>query len=539
MTLTDPTATVITKPAASVIDADLSAALAAEALLGTLVLAAYLDGLTVAVGSGWVESTDLTGAMRLFDRAGVARVADTFAVDLGTPGAEAIAERILAEVLALPFEAVHMDGASGGTVELGYDPPAGDRGHLPHGGEHWTKGVRRLFAAARTAGAASVTTTTVQEHVIGSVDLASEGDTMLPFHAEMADTASPADVDPASRNQSPPLWSIVYGENSQAGRLVMPMLQAALATSVFHPYEPGSTDRWPGITAEELHDAICLSIACAVMAGHTPMHQLRHALHEFRMVQGTNDPATVFAEHAQQALTDLHWTARFLTHGRAELPLVTDGSDWGRDWSADWGGTRETKTNPFSAFRKVSPLIHDDVAPPLLPRIQTAGDWGPDWGPDFNTGDATDETVGQAQQARAFPVPKVLHVMRRDRRTGDLCLIVCNWTGTAATMAGAFQPRLYGGTDGDFNNDWSADWDRGQAFRVDRLHGGGSDWSNDFGPDWGGTGDPDPLPMGTGLRGAMSLSCSGTEATTSAAGDVLFLGAVPARTIQAYRIQWE
>lgn len=528
--LADPLIPAMAKPVVDSIDADLLEALAAAP--ATLTLAAPVDALQVATDSGWVDSDDLVGAARLWNRAGGAAGDGEFRIDYGaSAGAALLSDGLLSELLQasdMPFTAVYLGGLVGGRGELGYDPPtAASRGHLAHGGPARTRGVRTACEAIREQ-AGDLISDGPHEALLDAVDLVAQGDGWLPNHAELAEEdvrgTGGSDVDPVARHQSPSLWSIVHNERSQSGRRIMPFTRAARADSLHHPHLPDATDRWPGLTDDEWNQLLCYQVACVATSGHLPLFNLPLEYWNDRI-----DPDQVptpqcvrFLRRAMAALRDTDWCAQFLAFGRAERPLKHIAS-------------RDTTANPLSWVQKINPRIVEAVGPPGMPVYNPGGGWSDGWSDGWATGAAT-PTTGAGGAHVAFDVPKVLASMWRDPGSTDLCLVLTNWTNAAAAWQGQFHPRRYAdwGT-GQFSDGWSDGWATGVGYRIDHLRSSFSAWSDGWSDAWGGAAGEEEIAAG--LHGPISVECSGTAGTRS--GQSIFLAAMPPYSIHAYRFRQE
>lgn len=523
MTLTDPQATLITNPPSAVIDPDLQAEL--EAAPSTLSVAVQVE--IGAPDASWEGAA----AVAVADRSG----AVSSDMDLADPDAAGAADAILAEVAAdLPATAFLVAGIAAGTGALAYSTDA----HAPHGGPQWTAGLRRTLAALRRRG--TVMVGLAQENVVDLVDLAAPSSNPVPAAvAALADESRPWDVEPAACLVSVSAWTDVHGRASATGRHVMPLLLAVRDTSLFHPYlSEAAPGRWPGLTEVEHDRVFCCSVAAVVVEGTMPVLRAPVDFHVDRLRPGHPSGSIEFLSLALQALRDVDWAGQFLVDGQRVHRGTVEDSDWGPDWSDDFGTAVDSVTNPFEAMRRVSPVLYPAAWPPGQPLVEVAGDWGDDWGYDFNNAVGTDLTDPAQQFNRdTFEVPKVfaLWAMNRD---GDVGVVLIGFVEGDAEWHGSFEPRLVGWDDGSWGPDWSDDFDTGQAFRVDRLIGSESDWGADWGDDWGGSG-ADAVEVKAGLAGATPLLSASVAGTMSDAGDALFLGAVPARSIQVYRLRRE
>ena len=387
-----------------------------------------------------------------------------------------------------------------------------------------------------------MTLATVRDLSIGDSDLALEGAQILPNLAEHAAQLleGNSDVPTSARNWSPALWAAVYSERSQSGRAVMPLLDAARDTSLYHPWHPEANgNAFPGLTATELNQLIAFDFACVASAGHKPLLSMPVEFFASRLDAASGEPCLDFVRQVSHTLTDTDWCAGFLGFGIMEA-IPEAGSDWDpNDWDPEDFGAHDLTENPFSWVKKINPNIVEKVGPPGLPRYVASQDWDPaDWDDsDFAAEPATDVTTGWGAMHRAFKVPKVLASFWRDR-AGDLCLVLMNWTAAAANWQGRFSPWDVEGWGGSFDPaDWAAaDWDTWPLWSLERLDHGLFDWNaNDWDPaDWGGT--PSATMIAASVSGQAYLCCSGTEGATDASGN-LFLGPMPAYSIRAYRFR--
>lgn len=524
MTLRDPAASAPTAPAASFVDPDLLATLTEAKAADTLETAAHADVLAQAGGSGWFDS--LEGGEILRDASGKARSdAGEVRIDLGSPAAQAAAVALPIQLAGLDFDGVLLADVGQGRGETSYDPSDGDRTHLPHGGRYQIQGLRAIADAARPAGG-HVLTAAAPEGLLGVVDLAEESvDGVFPVLAELLEVTrdGATTAEPTTRHPSPPLLSIVHGERTMAGRLIMPFSHAARDTSAFHP-APNRPEQ-VGLTQLQLSRCLALQIAACVVAGYLPIPATEATLHAWRMRPGDDDPALPMFGHALRALTDSTWCGDFL-RAIAGMPFIVDTAAT---------GTRAVADNPLVDLRLVNRAIWDRVGIPGLPAWSDGGDAGDDAGDDADTTTVT-ATTGLPALFQAFKIPRVLAgVWRKRGDSPDVCLVLANWTDTAATWSGMFVPSEQGWPVGQAGDD-AGDDAAGATYRVDRLIGGESDAGDDAGDDAGNTTDL-LVPIISGLSGPVVFDCSGTAGTRT--GETVFLGTVPPFFIQAYRFQQE
>lgn len=545
MTLSDTLATSLRAPLSRSIDEVLAAELETARAAGGLKLSTHTDGLATGADDGWAAPADAGTAVELHDRNGQPRGGGTeLRFDFGSARAQELLPQTLHKELArdYPFDGLHLDGALGGRGELGYDPATGDRAHVPHGGRYRTLGLRRFLDNARASMRAqgrdgSLISSVPHECLADGVDLIEEGQGLLPNHAELAEETllalgvTNADVDPTARHMSPPLLSIVYGEKLQAGRLAMPFTTAPLAGNAWHA-ESG------GLTLEQWNQLLCFSLACVVVSGHTPLMTLPIEFNSYRVPADSQEPCARFARMCHRALTDQTWAAPWLCGGIAEHPLDRGfGSAWSAGFSAGWGGPQLTTwINPFSWVKQISSHIVQQVGPPYLPRYSPGAAFSAGWSAGWQVAPKT-PTTGWGGMHVAFPVPRVLSSFWRQRSTGDLLLMLFNPSAEPSQWIGRFLPWRVAGWGGPFSRGFSEGWSRSPSYRVDRLNARHSPWSLGWSGGFGGDGNSGTTTMATGLSGELSVRCSLTEATVS--GKALYLGQVPAYSIQAYRFRQE
>lgn len=469
------------------------------------------DARSVATDSGWTTAAQQTSAARLWTRSGSAQGgSSTFRFDYGSPSAQTL----LADSVYQSLADAGFLGFSLGTVldvaEMGYDPPAlDDREHIPHGGASRPKGVRAMLDALP---AGAVVTDHIQEHVAHKVDLAQDSDGLYPGHLELAEetvrSLGITDVDPVARHMSPPLWGIVYGERSQTGRLMPPLTTAGRSDSLYHPAGDG---QWAGLTSAQWSQLLCWQAATLAVGGHVPLYQMPARRFMDRVRPDTDADVVTFLGAVQDALA-----GTLLEFSQPELPLRT-GREVNSECSHECGAGPDTATNPVRYVRQISPTVVEDAIPPLVGQYHTGAECSSECSTECSRSPATDST-GWGAAHQAFPVRSVLHAVRRDRETGDLCLVLINWTATSAAWSGWFAPWLYAGFGGQVSLECSTECDQLNAYDVARINSDGTETS-----------------IGSSLADASLFTCSGTSGTIS--GREVRIGAVPAYSLQFYRIQ--
>lgn len=518
----DTFATELRKPVSSAIDPGIAAAIAAAPAAVSVIT--QVDANAIPAGDGYAE--DLPEAARLHTRAGGAKGAGEFRLDLGEASAQrALADGVLADLAEQGFEGAQLEGLTGGRGEPGYDSMDGERSHVPHGGAYRTQGARRAAAAAReslpvlTAGA-------VQEGALDVVDLSEQGTQITPGLGECAAEAllatgvAAADVEAQARHLSPPIWSIIYGPLSQSGRHVAALVDAARDTSPF------ATTAWPGLTESELCRVLAFSIASVAINGHLPMHRMPLELASFRLAE-THDVVR-FAARVQAALSDGGWLAPYLRDGTSEEPLARR-SDWSHGFRTRSFGSRNTCAHPYVALQKINPAIYGLVAPPGAAQWRAAGQFSSGFSRGFRRGPASGATGWDCVHS-SFQVPQILSSLWRSGT--DLCLAMMNPRDVAGSLGGRLVPWARAGWGGNFSHGFSRGFSSVRRWSVYRLDGGLSAWSGGFSGGFGGS--RGRVLVRSGLHGRVSFECSGTEGDLSPSGRVLYLGDVQPYAVKGY-----
>lgn len=513
MTLRDTQATDLTAPLSASIDADVASAVLETQDGGTIRVGCYVDGLVVPDGWGEDEAPD---ASRLWTRSGTA-VGSGWRIDYGTSTARMLLSTGLYEALQVDYEfqGLNVGGLLGGRGEMGYDPPTGERGHVPHGGRYRTQGVRQALAFSRSP-AGWLAADAVQEHLIGSVDIVSEGSHLPPGLGLLAEETCRAmgvtDVDPTARHMSPPLWAIVHGERSQAGRLIPPLTVLGEATNLFHPYNAG---QWPGVTRTEWNQMLAFQIAQATAAGHLPILQqaVEHFAHRIGTIDA-DDAGCVQLLRQCLALLDMagEWGAKLT---KAALPLTVQAwNETNLECGPECGGGPAVIRNPLYDVRKISPVVVADCMPPGMERYSAGPECSAECSEECSVFPAT-TAAGWGMAHQAFAVPRVLPSLWWNGL--PLVLVVINWTAEDSTSKGWFAPWLRAGWGGPVSRECSAECDRTVLYDVERLNADGT-----------------TTAIAADLADATHLLCSGISGTLT--GQELSLGSVPAYSVQAYRL---
>jgi hypothetical protein len=248
------------------------------------------------------------------------------------------------------------------------------------------------------------------------------------------DPADYADVPAASRSMSPPLWAAAHGEWIPIYRQPMPFSNIGLETNHrFHPSEtvflPGV--RFPGLTSSEFVDMYCYVHTLLLIEGARPSLLFYYAVVDDQpqlweldrdgqvVVDRSVDPDGCGLT-IRDFLKLLHasgkqeFLGQFLRAGVAMRPLQIDFQSSQVDLAV----------NPVSAGAKANPEYGLQVNPgpyihPLLP------------GSPFRIG--FDD----------YLVPRVEHSVW-ESSSGNLGLLLVNWSAEEASWEGRFDPVLYG-----------------------------------------------------------------------------------------------
>jgi len=508
-------------------------------------IACYTEGLTIDVDSGWVSDL-LDTNMRMWARDGspigeFAVGSTPFRVDLGSAlGQNTMVDRMYQGLIAqFGFSGFYVDGVLGGRGEISYDPPNSTRGHIPHGGYYRTDGIRKFFTSLRNKlrtysefDSGFLISEGVQEFVHNCVDLTQEAYLLYPNHMALSEEflygLGVSDVDIVARHMSPPLWSIVYNEYSQASRLTVPLNKCGRSdNATYHPFTLSEGRIYEGLSSSEWNQLISWNYSTVAISGYLPLVQCVADIFDHRLTSlDAGEPCINFLKMIFKALRDTDWCAQFLSFGSSQLPLntsIANGSDFSDDFSDDFGPgiINSLSINPCYWARKINPSVLAVSQPPLIGIYHSSvdADFSSDFSNDFANATVT-SSFGWGGAHQGFPVASILHSMWRDRQSGDLCLVLMNWTENDSSLRGSFSPHLYDGFGGQFSNDFSDDFDNSRSFRIDRLNEDGT-----------------TTEMATGISGSATINCGGTEATIS--GIEVFLGRVPAYTVQAYRFRLE
>lgn len=511
-------ATDLTFPLSSAIDVGMATAIQTAQDSGTLVIGTRASAAEVATDSGWVSAQDdLESASRMWDRSGFPTGGtDTFRIDYATEAARMLLPDTLYLELSEDYE---LGGVNAGTVDgtPAYDPPEEEATHVAHAGIERTEGLREFFVAVPGFKVAD----THEEHLIGSVDLAGDGDDLIPDHMMLAEETvlgvGGADVDPVSRHMSPPLWSIIHGSRGAAGRPIAPLTTLARAGGLYHPDVGGF---FPGLTAAQANDLMAWQAATLAVNGMVPVFQTVAEHFAHRLTHESSEAPVAFVGTLFDALTDTSWCAQFLSYGLRELPLVvhyaTSGlAEHNLEHNAEHGIGGGQALNPCRA--EIIALVRPDLRPAVFPPLI-----GPLAGVEHNAEHNAEHNVfgtGWSSQ-HSFYVPTILHSVWRDRATGDICLVLVNWTSSAfAGTIGWFNPWLYW-SGGQHSHEHNAEHSLTEPYRIDRLNQDGT-----------------TTTIASGILDSSSLVASGVSGTIS--GRDLSLGSVPAYSVQAYRFSQE
>lgn len=476
----------------TLVDPDLLAAAVTAQTAGTLRIAPLASAESLPTDSDILASDDLEAATRLWDRSGFPwGGSDTFRLDYASPSARTfLADGEYSSLLADGFQGISVGVVDGAP---GYDPPSEDREHVPHGGPYRTIGLREMFVAID----GFTTAETHEEHLVGSVDFAPDATTAWPDHLLLAEEAlygyGVTDVAPEARNRSTPLWSIVYGPRAAAGRPVAPLTTLSRASNLFHP---DIDNLYDGLTQDQATELQAWQIGSLVVSGMLPVLTTAAQYFAHRIQTDADEPILDFLASAFQALRDEDWTATWISFGQRELPLVQQSwSEHNGEHNAEHGLGVTLTSNPLLLVSHVIPDLQSSVMPP--------------------------EMFGDIDAISDFMVPRVLHSVWRDRASGDLLVLLVNWTAVeAGGPVGTFCPWLYWTDCGLHNLEHNAEHDLLTTFQIDRINDDGTETA-----------------VATGCSDAVNLLCSGTSGTVS--GQDVSLGVVPAFTIQAYRLRQE
>lgn len=467
------------------------------------------DARQVATSTSWTTSTQEAGVARLRYRNGDAvGGSSTVRFDYGSTTAQAL----LAESVYQTLDAAGFVGWSLGTVldacELGYDPPtAADREHVPHGGTYRARGIRamldRLPSGPRIVDHP-------QEFVAELLDLAQDFETHYPRHLEMAEetlrSLDVLDVPAAARDMSPPLWAIVYGDRSQVGSLLPPLTTIGRSDSLYHP-----VGAWTGLTATQWNQLLAWQLAAGLVHGVAPIFQTPTAHYAHRVQPDSAESVVTMLDSAHAFLRNV-----LLTFSRADLPMVA-GREVGDECGQECGAGPDTATNPVYYVRQISPTVAADVVPPRVGVYSAGPECGTECNSECSTSEAT-PTTGWGAAHQSFPVSSVVHALRRDPETGDLCLMLANWTGASAAWSGWFLPWAYDDFGGEVAQECGDECDLVATFSVASLDSAGT-----------------ATALASGIDDATLFTCSGTSGTLT--GRRLSLGAVPAYSVKAFRIR--
>lgn len=466
------------------VDDDLLAAAIQAQADGTLKIAA--GAASSAFASDAIDATAHAGA-RLWDRAGLpVGGADVFTIDYGSSLGVAISGTILQELLDDGFLGVAADFTDGTPA---YDPPtAEDRGHVPHGGNDRTKGIRAAAAEAD----AFLTTALHEEYLIGSVDAAEDGHHGWPdlFLAaeEAVQSLGVTDVTPESRNPSTPIWSLLYASRAVAGRLVAPLTTEGLSGNLIHGDDAG-------LSADQQTELIAYQFMSLTVAGMTPMLQTAAESFAHRIQPDAQERALPVIRDCFEALMDRDGLAGWLSCGYRQLPLVQQAwNEHNGEHNGEHGPGMMLGANPFAPVASCDSDIWQRVLPPAM--------------------------QAHLMAFRDFPVLRALHSVWKNA-DGDVLVFLANWTLVDASgAAGTFCPWLYWQDCGEHNLEHSAEHDLVTPFRVDVIALDGT-----------------ATELATGCSDALNLLCSGTAGALS--GQDLSLGAVPALSTLALRFREE
>lgn len=494
-----------------------------------VVFAASASADSLEIGSGYETVSE---SARLRDRRGHDRSSsEQVLLDLGTDaGSSAAADGIVTDLEAIGFAAVHLlnlAGARGG-------PSYASSEHFDHGGASRAAGARRSGALARLA-IGQVTGDAPQESAIAATDAVIAGSQVLPRMLELAGSALIGDgitsgqVHPRARDLAPALWPVIHGPWSAAGRVVAPLVGAALESSPWHLGNP----KWPGITSSELSRFLCFTIAAVASSGLVPIHALPLELAAFRLP--ASDGSVRFARKVHAAITD--WLAPYIRDGWSEQALSPLGSDFSGAFSHAFGG-RRTASNPCAPLAKVDPAIASRILPPGMAGYRKPGQFSSAFAKSFRRGPETPAS-GWGALFRSFEVPQVLSAVFRHGETNDLCLALFGWQDGEGAFSGTFEPWRYASWGGNFSSAFSRAFASTRRFSVYRMRSGESDFSSAFSGAFGGP--PGLELIASGLRGRLTVQAYGTAGTVSSIGSttLLQLGAVPAQSVVAYVFRQE
>lgn len=495
MTLLIPTVPSILVPISDSINPIIGAAIVSVQESGEVAVATESSAESVAVSSGWVSSSILAAASRLWDRYGQpVGGTSTFRFDYASPSARTLLTDGLYHELSQEWE---FSGFDIGSVdgEPGYDPPASNREHVPHGGNGRTVGLREFLAAVPGFKISQFH----EEHLIGSVDLAQDADDSYPGLYDLSEESilslGVTDVHPVSRRPSPPLWSLIYGQRGQSGRLIAPITSAARSGGLIHPTKDGL---WTGLSQSQWNDIFAFQAAMLAINGILPMMQASVESLTFRTHSDSPESIVGFIQSIFSAMSSSGWAAAFMSFGLREADLVVGhyGSEFSREFSSEFGGGEALVENPFSAIPTyVAPEFRADLTP-----LANGFD-------------------GSSPFA-SFVVQGVMHSVWRSRTDDSIGLVVANWTSEDRGWSGRFNPWIYWTGSGAFSAEFSAEFPVAETYRIDRLNTDGIDTS-----------------IATGIQGSSVMTFSGTEGTIS--GSSVSLGILPAYSIQAYRFTQE
>ncbi len=411
------------------------------------------------------------------------------------------------------FHGLYLDVLSGSGSRLTYDPPGLPRGHVPHGGDGFTRGkvsaIDALREVLRTQHGDDQRTFVVgeatEEYLAGHLDAMGSGQGWLPQHLQLAEPALLADLEikglitlpdglhlpRGATDWSPPLWNLVYHEWAPAQQLTIPWTTVGLANGDVYPGEyetPEGRRHFSGLDVDEWVDLLSYTHAQLFNVGSKPATLLYDMGFDAPMIQLDAEGELILDEQRDperaawrivdffrtlQAMQRRDLAGRFVRVGRAERPLPELP-----------GLPTAVAVNPTSACRKTWDG-HGNVTYPFAERPHPSQS-------------IVKKTLGRQE----FPVLRVLHSVWRSPE-GELGIVLTNWSGTSAEWSGRMHPKWFGERD-----DWSWRIAEIEADGSRRVHGEG--------------------------RGPISLRADDGE---SRGTDEIVIGSVPARSVRVFVLE--
>ncbi|MBI3819467.1 MAG: hypothetical protein HY286_12295 [Planctomycetes bacterium] len=429
-------------PVPNSIDSGVTPVLAAARSLGIYTEAYTIPGI-MDKSSNWFTMGVFPPIIEGFDKYGQPNggsgVAD---IDLGVPLAHTwFTDNVISPLIGtnIGFSGVYLDILSGSGTELSYDPPGLPPQHIANGGNYYEQGKVALIDYTRsrlqslspfappggTDPNVIITSEAAEEYLTSHFDFVGHGYDWMPGHMTLAEDLNlgPSGAPPITTDWSAPLWNTVYHEWQPDTPLGVPFSSLGLATNPTF-WDPITGFQY-GMTAQEWTNLFCYCHSCMFINGARSSLLTEIIDTDWPMVSlnaGGNLTVNPLVDPNQTGLTIMSMLATlyqsiapsfagpWLLSGKMLRPLHVSYTS----------SEVEQTVNPTSACLKGNPQYPVYYFPGVEVSAAAHFAYGP----------------------QSFSVSKVLHSAWKDSQ-GNVAIILVNWTGSAASWAGTFDPTLF------------------------------------------------------------------------------------------------